>query len=400
MKNIIINNNFLYIIFFLHPLIYIFDGDIYRAYEVVFVFIISLISLKSLNLINFKYEKRLLLIFYIFILIQQFFIPNRDFEFGIKFFITFISATFPFWLFENIKLTNKDLSELINLGINVIFYISLINYISSFLFDFGEIYTGGILFNKRAFGILGDSFTPILSLLQIYFISKKQFIKFLLSLFLLLITGGKAGILLSLFIIFADLLIKKKYLLKNYLFIFLFAFVYFLAGFLLQNFNLNELISSIEYSLNNRTLSFEIGLNYFLDSPLIGIGINKGLDRALLDSDALANFYGIENYAAVYQVQNNFLRLLSETGIIGISIIFFVFYIWFKKIIFCIKKTKDEEKDGYVLVYSISLWLLGFFITYQGIAWFVPGHPLFAWVLMFTTINNIFMRNILNNHKV
>ena len=57
MKNIIINNNFLYILFFLHPLIYIFDGDIYRAYEVVFVFIISLISLKSLNLINFKYEK-------------------------------------------------------------------------------------------------------------------------------------------------------------------------------------------------------------------------------------------------------------------------------------------------------------------------------------------------------
>ena len=393
MTNISIRKNLIGLLFFLHPLIYIVDGDIYRNYEVLGVFILSIIAFKNLNSINFKSEKRYLLLFYIYIFIQQFFIENRDFAFGMRFFITFVSASLPFWLFENYKFNIQDFSKIIDLAINIIFYVCFINYIFSYLFNFGEVYeSGGILLDKRAFGILGDSFTPILNFLQIYFISKKQYQKFLFSFFFLIITGGKAGIFMSLFILIIDFFIKKKSYFKRKSFIISLLISLIIALFISQSYQINEFISGIEYSYNNRILSFELGLNYFQDSPLIGIGINKGLERAAFDSEALANFYGIESYANVWQVQNNFLRLLSETGIIGISLILIINIIWFKKLFFCLREAKYERTELDNLTYSTSLWIFAFVVTYQGVAWFVPGHPLFAWMLMFTTINNIFIK--------
>ena len=390
MRNISINTNLLYLLFFLHPLIYIFDGDVYRNYEVLAIFIFSLISFKSLKSINFLQEKRFLLFFYIFILFQQFFIENRDFEFGIKFFITFLIATIPFWLFENITCNTKTLSKIIEYGINIIFYISLLNYFLSFLFNFGEVYDGGLFMNKRAFGILGDSFTPILNFLQIYYLSNKNYLKFISSILLLLITGGKAGIFMSITIIIADFFIKKKYHFKYNFLVLLILIV--LAFFIAQFININNLILASQNAYNNRIISFELGINYFLDSPLLGIGINSGLLRAFDDSIALTNFYGIENISSVWQVQNTFIRLLSETGIFGILLIICIFSIWIKKIIYCINKSKNNDEKFYQLIYSTSIWLISFFITYQGIAWFVPGHPIFAWVLMFLTLNNIFIK--------
>lgn len=393
MTTISVRKNLIVLLFFLHPLIYIVDGDIYRNYEVLGVFIVFIFAFKNLNSINFKSEKRYLLFFYIYIFIQQFFIENRDFPFGMRFFIMFVVASVPFWLFENYKFNTEDFSKIIDLSINIIFYFCFINYISSYLFNFGEVYTsGGILLDKRAFGILGDSFTPILNFLQIYFISKKQYKKFLFSFFFLIITGGKAGIFMSLFILITDFFIKKKSYFKRKFFIISLFISLIIALFIGPRFQINEFISNVEYSYNNRILSFELGLNYFKDSPLIGIGINKGLERADFDSEALADFYGIDNYARVWQVQNSFLRLLSETGIIGISLILIVNIIWFKKLFFCLRETKYERTNLDNLTYSTSLWIFAFIVTYQGIAWFVPGHPLFAWTLMFTTINNIFIK--------
>ena len=393
MKNITINSNLFYLLFFLHPLIYSFDGDPYRNYWVLGVFIISLFALKSLNSINFREEKKFLILYYIFILFQQYFIDNRDFQFGITFFITFVIASVPFWLFENIKLNTRDLSKIIDQGINIIFFICIVNYFSSFIFNFGEVYKGGLFFNKRCFGILGDSFTPILTFLQIYFISKKQFIKSNLSLLFLLITGGKAGILMSFLIIISDAFIKRKSILRKNIFLFSLFFLITLIILILNNINFNEFILGIENSYNNRVLSFDIGINYFKDAPLIGIGINKGLERAFTDSEALADFYGIDNFASVWQVQNNFLRILSETGIFGITLVVLVHIFWLKKVIFCLNETKYDIREEDALVYSTSLWVLAYIISYQGIAWFLPGHPNFAWILMFTTLNNHFIRN-------
>ena len=67
MRNISVRKNLIGLLFFLHPLIYIVDGDIYRNFEVLGVFIVSIIAFKNLNSINFKSEKRYLLLFYIYI---------------------------------------------------------------------------------------------------------------------------------------------------------------------------------------------------------------------------------------------------------------------------------------------------------------------------------------------
>ena len=81
---------------------------------------------------------------------------------------------YPFWLFEKFSYKVKNFDLIIEKGIDFIFFICLINYLLSFFGGFGEYYQSGGLLGRRAFGILGDSYIPIISFLNLYYFIKNK----------------------------------------------------------------------------------------------------------------------------------------------------------------------------------------------------------------------------------
>ncbi len=372
--------------FFLHPLAYTNDGDEFRNIKLVIFSLVSIILFwREIPLIKLRNEKLFYSLFFFLLIAQQFFIGNGNFIFGIKFCIAFLLFTFPFWLFEKFSNKVKNFDLIIEKGIDILFFICLINYLLSFFIGFGELYPSGGLLGRRAFGLLGDSYIPMLSFLQIYYFIKNKKIFFYFSIIFLLITGGKIGILLTSFIFLLDGLIKRK-LNKNIflLFVILIPFLIYLLFYFGVNLNL-------DYSYNNRLISYLFAFDYFKESPLFGIGINGGLSRLISESNEFIYIFNIDNTYNIYQVHNTILRVLSETGIAGIIALIGIYFNLFNNSIKVLTKVRKLDVRNYALYYSSAIWLISFLIIYQGTAWLLPGHPIFGFLLFSSSLNNIYL---------
>ena len=375
------------LLFFLHQIIYLDDGDIYRNYKLLFVSLLSIfIFRKEINFLNYKREKLFYVLFFFILFIQQFFITDGNYVFGAKFSITFLLFSLPYWLFETFYLKSEKFEKIIGRGIDILFFICLINYLFSFLFGFGETYSSGGFIGKRAFGVLGDSFIPILSFLQIYYFSNNKKLSYYLSILFSIITSGKIGILLSIFIFILDTLIKGK-VKKNIAIIIVLGL--FTLPIIYFNPNLN-----IDYSFNNRYISYLFALDYFKESPLFGIGINGGLQRLFGESLEFTYIYDVISTYNIYQVHNTLLRVLSETGIVGFICILGIYFHIINTSLKVLRITRNNKDNESNLYYSSAIWLLSFLIIYQGTAWLLPGHPIFSFLLLSSSFNNIYLNKI------
>ena len=110
------------------------------------------------------------------------------------------------------------------------------------------------------------------------------------------------------------------YVSRNKLLIIYLLISLIIALFIAPSYQINEFISGIEYSYNNRIISFELGLNYFQDSPLIGIGINKGLERAAFDSEALADIRN-ESFITGDGGEAPYIQMANQNILLGLILV-------------------------------------------------------------------------------
>ena len=107
-------------------------------------------------------------------------------------------------------------------------------------------------------------------------------------------------------------------------------------------------INTADISASTRIRYYEKGINYFLENPFSGAGIgNFQLIGIYLDSQ------NIESYVVPYVAHNDFVELLTETGILGalfylayiLLTLFFLFTIFFK--------SSDEKIHGKVIILTL-----------------------------------------------
>ena len=373
------------IFFFLSPLIYSIDGDPYRTLEVLSVTLLSLILFIRRTIYKtFILDIISMFLFSGFLIVQQFFIGSGDLGFGINFFIVFIAAFAPFWMLRSTHWYYRDLEGDLTKGINLLFWIAFLSISVSFFTGMGERYNGGIA-GYRAFGFLGDSFSAVMVfLILFYMINNYKYYAFMSGL-VLIIMGGKTAIVMVVFCMTLYLLFIKKSATSKVLGVALgtcLVTVPLVLGVIVSN------LQNVEFSMMNRLISYKLGIEYFLESPVFGIGINQGLGRSRYDAISLAEAEGITNYFPVYQVQNAFLRTLSETGLIGFSLMLMFVYFLSSRAVKSIRSAMLlPESIERSIIFAAGLWVIGFVCVYQTTGWFVAGHPQLTWLLMFSTIS-------------
>ena len=384
------------IFFFLSPLIYSIDGDPYRTLEVLSVALLSLILFIRRTIYKtFILDIISVFLYSGFLIVQQFFIGSGDLGYGINFFIVFIAAFAPFWMLRSTHWNYPGLERGLTKGINLLFWIAFLSISVSFVTGMGERYNGGIA-GYRAFGFLGDSFSAVMVfLILFYMINNYKYYAFISGLVLIMM-GGKTAIVMVVFCMTLYLLFIKKSATSKVLGVALGTCLVTLPlvlGVIVSN------LQNVEFSMMNRMISYKLGIEYFLENPVFGIGINQGLGRSRYDAISLAEAEGITNYFPVYQVQNAFLRTLSETGLIGFSLMLMFVYFLLSRAVKSIRSAmllpESIERN---IIFAAGLWVIGFVCVYQTTGWFVAGHPQLTWLLMFSTISIVLAERKLAGH--
>ena len=374
-------------LFFLAPLIYSIDGDPYRTYEVLAAAGLFLaIFMKR----NFHKTHTLdiisIFLFSGFLIIQQFFIRAGDLIFGINFFVTFIAAFLPFWLLRSVHWHYPSLESGLLNGINLLFWIAFLMISLSYFTGIGERYSGGIA-GYRAFGFLGDSFSAVMVFFFLFYMINGSKNRTFISGIVILMMGAKAAIVMVIFCMALYFTFIKKSAIHKFFGVaqvICLASIPFGFDWLMSN------LQNLEFSMMNRLLSYGIGIQYFLESPIFGIGINGGLLRTSDEAAVLAESLGIANYFPVYQVQNPYLRILSETGLIGFFLLMTFVYFLVRQSIRSIKSAMIfPDSTERSIIFAASLWTIGFVSVYQTTGWFLAGHPQLTWLLMFSSISII-----------
>lgn len=375
------------IYFFLSPLIYVVDGDPYRTFELLLVAVLSLILfIRKTIYKTYILDIISVFLFSSFLIFQQLFLTSGDIVFGINFFIAFIAAFAPFWMLRSAHWHYSGFERGLKKGISLLFWIGFLSISLSFITGMGERYSGGIA-GYRAFGFLGDSFSPVMVFLFLFYaINNSRYYAFM-SFMVILMMGAKTAILMAIFCMALYFLFIKKSATNKVLGVALIAGLAIIP-FFLSIFMSN--LQNLEHSMFNRLISYQLGIEFFLESPIFGIGINQGLLRASDEAILLAEAEGIVNYFPVYQVQNPYLRTLSETGLIGFSLLMILIYFLliraFKSIKSAMLLPESIERS---IIFAGGLYVIGFVCVYQTTGWFVAGHPQLSWLLMFSTISII-----------
>lgn len=285
----------------------------------------------------------------------------------------------PMFYFIRKNISIKFLALCLLFGAFASFFITILAYFEGFL-THGARGGGQIHGSPIIYGNLSMLFGVLSLTLSLYFYPKKY------KLFILLLIGGGLGILSSLFsgsrggwivlltlpfFIIFSLGISNRRKIILYYFLFLVAsgiFILSTSNMISYRINLffdeiNLLMNDPSYSggsLGSRLVFWGISVKAFLSSPLIGIGagefyaFKKELLEAGLVPDHLANFK---------HAHNEYLSILSNHGLIGVSFYLF-FFVWLLTLFYrYVKSSVDEVRRFGVLGVVAVFCYLEFSLT-------------------------------------
>ena len=322
------------------------------------------------------------------LVIQQFFIPGGTFNFGLNFFVATVAAFMPCWMIRTTERYCPHITKPIQSGIMVLFWVAFLSIATSFLFGIGERYANGGILGARAFGLLGDSFSPVNVFLVLFFIFNRQFTFAAMVVVLMLMTGGKSALLMLIISLMLHIFFVSRSVVAK---IFLAVGMLILALFQFEMVDILNSVQNFQFSFNNRLFSIEVGLNYFRENPWFGIGINQALHRIGDDVDALARQLGETQYFPVYQIHNAYIRSLAETGAIGFMCLAGLVLFWVSKSVGAIRVARGVPRSvERSITLASSYWIISFTLAYQSTGWFLSGHPQLAWLLIFFTFSTLF----------
>lgn len=235
----------------------------------------------------------------------------------------------------------------------------------------GSMYFGnivGMYFNNIAISL---AFGIALSLL-LYFKKKKIIYILTIPLFyyVIYLTGSRKGLLLPIvfFIIFYFLNNRKS--IKKYInFLVIIMIGISIIYVVLKNnealsLRMSELFESFagkevsDYSVNERNFFRSTAMELFLENPIIGIGINN-----------FAAYMEQIGYSHVAYSHCNYTEILSNLGIIGFCIYYYIYGYIVAKSIKLLKKYKEEKQPE--LYYPIALIFVLLMFEYGFVSYYI-----------------------------
>jgi O-antigen ligase len=153
--------------------------------------------------------------------------------------------------------------------------------------------------------------------------------------------------------------------------------VVFIIIFFTREFLLNEISYSISESNAQRIGIWSLALDGFIENPIFGIGYNNFSNYFIENKYRYQQFSFLGAFFTYdyFVTHNDFLRVLTETGILGFSI----FIIYFINIITLSSRIKEKHIKNMCL--AIITLVLVFIFTHNNInsfdTWFMIGIPLY-----------------------
>jgi len=208
---------------------------------------------------------------------------------------------------------------------------------------------------------------------KINFLKNINFISFLLGTFSIFLSLSRGGIVAFLISVFSVFLFKFKIIFKNgfsqilkifsissSVLIFLIIFIEIIFGESATKFS-NQLFNFVSgTSVDERNLSMDIAKELFFENPITGIGTgNFGI--------SYAEITGISQINGFQTVNNQYLEILTENGVIGFLFFFFFIFFWLQKSFKTLFQNFYRKKEDRDFKKNLELnFLLGIFSGFFG----------------------------------
>jgi O-antigen ligase len=374
------------------PLLYSADGDANRSFKVIAVGAIFLVlCIGSFQRLGLWIRTGLIAIAFAcgLIAIQPVFVADLSYQFNVNFAIVLFCSALPIIAAGGAGGAPRFNSQLAGVLINTLIYVSTGSIIVSSITGLGEVYLGAGVGQGRAFGWLGDSFSPVVVFFIFYTALARNYFGLAVSVVcLVLVMQAKMAVGMVVFgaglylLIFGSSFVRILVLL---------ALVGCLAAIPeMEQWALGNL-HNFDYTLNTRLLSIEAGLDFAASSPWFGVGVNQ--TYAILSQasgDFAREYWGAsEAYYDFFQIHNSFVRTVAEQGAVGLCLL----------VLFCAilvrngygalaAASRGGSRVEKALLAASGLWVMSFILFYQTTGWYEPGHPQLAWLVTISVLGN------------
>ncbi len=375
------------------PLVYSFDGDPYRAYEVMVVGMLYLMVALP-DLFRLRVWQRAgtlsLLGICLLILVQPALVPAVSLVYNMKIATVLLFSFLPTLYLSNLNRPSRaDELRYLSNALRIVFYLAASSLAISAVTGLGEVYTEGGSSQRRVFAWLGDGFAPVMVFFFYYHVFAKKPVGALISaacVILLMQAKMATGMAVLGYLTYLFIIARQRTRL-----LLLAATVAGVALLPPLVGRLTDGLHNFDYSLNNRLFSFNAGVEFFLSSPWFGVGANQTstiLKNSSTESEKELGEAGIPFYE-VFQIHNAFLSTLAELGITGFTLL----------LVFCgvvVRRSWRNIRHVHLhasgqrgaLISAFGLWLISFIVFYQTTGWFGFGNPQLAWLICFFTLMN------------
>jgi len=337
-------------------------------------------------------------LYVITLLVQPYFMPEVWGKLVVGQAAFMIAMFIPAWVIYSSSYRFRGLERATVQSMNVLFFITVASLYLSYFFNFGEIVAASSD-TRRAFAWLGDRYTPVIVLLIIYFAMQKSWLQVLALLGALLITGGKAAMLLLtmsplLYALLAPMPRRRRVLIA------LAVALTGVAAYVGWDVVVSRLFPGADWAFNSRLLANQVGLMYFVSNPWFGVGIDQSIYGA---ADAMQSIIDVSEAEAytMPRIHNAFLRTAAETGVFGLTALVGLCLMWTVRCVRIIVTAhqwpRSVERN---LVISGSLWSMGFIWIYQTVDWFMGGENQLAFLLMFSAVSEAIYRRTLRTRSM
>lgn len=369
------------------PLLYANDGDPYRAYEVALIGMLLLVIAVTCN-DSFTFRRApgntwiVLLVAYV--AVQPLF-GAGDAAFNVKYALALLMAFAPLFALQALGPYGVQGRRHCDRVLRLMFWLIAASIAVSYATGAGEVYEGASLLQRRAFAWLGDSIGPAFVFFAFYFMFSGRRISLAAALLCLLLMQAKMSILMLLLGLLVLYLLRHRrnriLLATGIAFALLVAYsAPFWAGWLAE-----VAINNLDYSINNRLLSFAAGLLYIQRSPIVGVGIDQTTALLLNEFDlrSLASFSEDTVYYEILQIQNTFIRTAAELGIVGLVLLLGLCVAILRvSLRVLMLETTLPYRAMAPLAAASALWLVTFIVFHQTTGWLQTGHPQLAWLVV------------------
>jgi hypothetical protein len=371
------------------PLLYVAPGE-YRLYISLGIAAVFLLFSSAKALRPRRTELLLLLALAIVAVFQPAFVKGESLNFNIGWITCVAFMLVPYWAINSNEKLQQRISASLDPFLRALFTLTITTIYLSFFFGWGVVY-GDDLATRRAFGWLGDSFTPVITFLIFYFALCKQYLRVLVLIGCLVLTTAKAATLLLCVMLFAFFAFSpisyKKKLLAIVCFSGFFALIYSAVGDLGA-----ERVVNLDYSVNNRVLMNQIGWRFFVENLWWGkgaAGVAADLPYEMADTAALADL----NTFVSLRIYNSYVGTAAQFGIVGLTAVLGLSLLWVSAGIVTLRRAfrllPGQRRN---MAVAGSIWTTCFIVFYQSTGWFFPGEMQLAWLLLILAISRAALR--------